>query len=121
MSVATSSLSFREPPPTAASQRAVIARLLVEAKARGEGVSGDVLRHACNIPQAPARIWELKNQFGYQIATRQDPTTRMATYFLIAEPSTDWRPPVKQRKLKLNFPRDTDTASTFLDGMEVRR
>jgi hypothetical protein len=92
---------FREPPPTASGQRQTILRLLREAARFGQGVSGDTLRRAHGIPQAPARVWELKNLYGFQIETRQDRATRMATYFFRSDPPAGWRPPEKQARLPL--------------------
>jgi hypothetical protein len=92
---------FREPPPTAASQRQRILTLLRDAAQAGHGVSGDALRYQHNIRQAPTRIFELKNQFGFQIETLQDPDTRLATYYFRGDPPEGWRPPAKQTSFRL--------------------
>lgn len=92
---------FREPPPTASGQRQTILRLLREAERFGQGVPGDTLRRAYGIPQAPARVWELKNLYGFQIETRQDRATRMATYYFRSDPPAGWRPPAKQARFRL--------------------
>jgi len=98
----TTTTLFREPPPTASGQRQTVLRLLREAARSGQGVSGDTLRREYLIPQAPARIWELKNDFGVQIETRQDRTTRMATYYFRGDPPPNWKPPAKQGRFRLS-------------------
>lgn len=92
---------FREAPPTAASQRQRILALLRDAARTGHGVSGDALRYEHNIRQAPTRIFELKNQFGYEIETVQDPDTRLATYYFRGDPPEGWQPAAKQRSFRL--------------------
>jgi hypothetical protein len=92
---------FREPPPSATNQREKILSLLREAAPFGQGVSGDTLRYDCDIRQAPTRIFELKNEYGYRIETVQDPETRLATYFLRGDPPEGWRPPTKQARFRL--------------------
>src|SRR5438309_310862 len=96
-----SGVIFREPPPTAANQRQLILRLLREAAQFGQGVSGDSLRHEYRIPQGPSRVWELKNLYGYQIETHQDPETRMATYIFRGDPPPNWKPQAKQKAMRL--------------------
>ena len=96
-----SEVLFREPPPSAANQREIILRLLRTAARLGQGVSGDTLRSGYGFPQAPARIWELKNLFGYRIETTQDCVTRLATYHFRGEPPEGWQPSKHlRRKLK---------------------
>ena len=92
---------FREAPPTAANQRLKALALLREAAQRGEGVSGDTLRYDFCIRQAPTRIFELKNEYGYRIETVQDPETRIATYFLRGGPPAGWRQPATQARFRL--------------------
>lgn len=88
---------FREPPPSARNQQERMIASLREAARFGQGISGDVFRYDFDIRQAPTRIFELKNQFGYQIETVQDPKTRCATYYLRGEPPEDWQPPARQK------------------------
>jgi hypothetical protein len=93
-------IAFREPPPSAANQREKILSLLREARRRGQAISGDALRFEHNILQAPTRIFELKNDCGYQIETSQDPDTRLATYHLRADPPEGWQPPTDSKRGK---------------------
>lgn len=86
---------LREPPPSAANQREKTLVLLREAARSGQGVSGDTLRYHFNIRQAPTRIFELKNLYGYRIETVQDPKTRLATYYFRGDPLADWQPPTE--------------------------
>jgi hypothetical protein len=111
MSAITTGTLFREPPPTASGQRQTILRLLREAARFGQGVSGDTLRREYGIPQAPARLWELKNLYGFQIETRQDRATRMATYYFRGDPPEGWRPPAKQARFRLKAEAEPDSAT----------
>jgi hypothetical protein len=97
----STSAHFREPPPTTVGQRHTILRLLRQAAMSNRGVSGDCLRFEHNIRQAPTRIFELRNDFGYGIRTEQDQTTRCAVYFFVNEPPANWNPPVKQERFQL--------------------
>ena len=92
---------FREPPPTAASQRERILALLRDAARSGHGVSGDALRYEHGIRQAPTRVFELRNTFGFDIETIQDPDTRLATYYFRGDPPEEWHPPAKQTSFRL--------------------
>ena len=111
MSSITTATLFREPPPTACGQRQTILRLLRDTARLGQGVSGDTLRREYSIPQAPARVWELKNLYGFQIETRQDHATRMATYYFRGDPPEGWRPPAKQARFHLKAVAEPDSAT----------
>jgi hypothetical protein len=89
---------LREPPPSAANQCEKTLALLRDAARFGQGVSGDTLRYDHGIRQAPTRIFELKNLYGYQIETVQDPKTRLATYYLRGDPPADWQPSTTQQE-----------------------
>lgn len=93
---------FREPPPTASGQRQTILHLLREAAKSNRGVSGDTLRFQHNIRQAPTRIFELRNDLGYDIRTEQDRATRCASYFFVSDPPPNWKPPAKQGRFRLS-------------------
>jgi len=58
---------------------------LREAARRGAGVSSTTLLYTYHIRQFPTRIFELKAE-GFVIESRQDPETRLVTYFLKSEP-----------------------------------
>jgi len=103
---------FREPPPSAAKQREKILALLRDAARSGRGVSGDTFRYDFDIRQAPTRIFELKNEFGYRIETVQDPETRLATYHFRGDPPEGWRPPAKQARLRLKAPSSSEVNPT---------
>ena len=92
---------FREPPPTAATQRERILTLLRDAARSGHGVSGDTLRYEHGIRQAPTRVFELRNTFGFEIETIQDADTRLATYYFRGDPPEGWQPAAKQTSFRL--------------------
>jgi hypothetical protein len=108
--------TFREPSPSAANQRERILSLLRDAARSGQGVSGDALRYEHKLRQAPTRIFELKNHYGYQIETLQDPDTRLATYFFRRDPPEGWHPRAKQTRLCLKAKASSDTPKSELYG-----